>query len=96
MVEVARGNLSHWVSIHDGKVSAYQAVVPTTWNAGGRDKDGNEGPFEASLDLTGTHPLVNPAEPLELLRTSHSFDPCMSCAVHVLDPSGAQIEVVTP
>jgi hydrogenase large subunit len=96
MVEVARGNLSHWVSIHDGKVSAYQAVVPTTWNAGGRDAQGNEGPFEASLDLTGTHPLVNPAEPLELLRTIHSFDPCMSCAVHVLDPSGAQIEVVTP
>ncbi|AKK02509.1 nickel-dependent hydrogenase large subunit [Corynebacterium epidermidicanis] len=87
-VEVARGCLSHWVSIKDEKVSRYQAVVPTTWLAGGRDPQGNLGPYEHSLSGDGKHPLVDPEQPLEPLRTIHSFDPCMSCAVHVLDPDG--------
>ncbi len=93
-LEVPRGNLSHWVTIHDQKVSRYQAVVPTTWLAGGRDAEGHQGPYEESLAGTGKHPLANPAEPLEPLRTIHSYDPCMSCAVHVLDPEGAELQVV--
>lgn len=96
MVEVARGNLSHWVTIKNGKVSNYQAVVPTTWLAGGRDAQGVPGPYEESLMGTGNHPLVNPKEPLEALRTVHSYDPCMSCGVHVLDVDGNEItKVVT-
>lgn len=90
MVEVARGTLSHWVSIEDGAVSGYQAVVPTTWLAGGRDAEGNLGPYESSL-AGGKHPLVDPKQPLEVLRTIHSFDPCMSCAVHLFDPAGAEL-----
>ena len=87
--EVARGMLSHFTSIKDGKVSNYQAVVPTTWLAGGRDPEGNLGPYEESL--ANGHPLVDPEQPLEPIRTIHSFDPCMSCAVHVLDPEGTEI-----
>lgn len=87
-VEVARGNLSHWVTIKDGKVNRYQAVVPTTWLAGGRDANGVTGPYEESLMGSGDHPLVDMKAPLEPLRTIHSYDPCMSCAVHVLDPDG--------
>lgn len=94
-VEVARGNLSHWVSISGGKISRYQAVVPSTWLAGGRDAAGRQGPYEQALAGAGTHPLADPAAPLEPLRTIHSFDPCMSCAVHVLDTTGQEIEVVT-
>ena len=94
-VEVARGNLSHWVTIKDGKIARYQAVVPTTWNAGGRDSQQQMGPYETSLAGNGQHPLVNPDEPLEVLRTIHSFDPCMSCSVHVLDPEGDELSVVT-
>ena len=94
-VEVARGNLSHWVTIKDGKVDKYQAVVPTTWLAGGRDDTGAQGPYEESLAGNGKHPLVNPAQPLEPLRTIHSFDPCMSCAVHVLDVEGTELGIAT-
>ncbi|MFT8396712.1 nickel-dependent hydrogenase large subunit [Propionibacterium sp.] len=94
-LEVPRGNLSHWVGIDDEKVSRYQAVVPTTWLAGGRDATGTPGPYEESLGGTGMHPLANPDEPLEPLRTIHSFDPCMSCGVHVLDPAGTELNVVT-
>ena len=94
-VEVARGNLSHWVTIKDGKIDRYQAVVPTTWLAGGRDGAGVQGPYEESLAGNGKHPLADPEQPLEILRTIHSFDPCMSCAVHVLDPEGEQLQVVT-
>ncbi|MDR1825833.1 MAG: nickel-dependent hydrogenase large subunit [Bifidobacteriaceae bacterium] len=93
-VEVARGNLSHWVTIKGGKVERYQAVVPTTWLAGGRDAQGQQGPYEESLAGNGQHPLVDAAKPLEPLRTIHSFDPCMSCAVHVLDPSGEELQAV--
>ena len=94
-VEVARGNLSHWVSIENGVVSHYQAVVPTTWLAGGRDAQGQPGPYEQALAGNGQHPLANTAEPLEVLRTIHSFDPCMSCAVHVLGPDGTEVTAVT-
>lgn len=95
-VEVARGDLSHWVSIKDGRVERYQAVVPTTWLAGGRDANGVTGPYEESLMGTGTHPLVDPKAPLEPMRTIHSYDPCMSCGVHILDPDGKLIgEAVT-
>lgn len=96
-VEVARGNLSHWVTIKDRKVQHYQAVVPTTWLAGGRDARGQQGPYEESLAGNGRHPLARKEQPLEPLRTIHSFDPCMSCAVHVLDPDGGEaFRVVTP
>jgi len=93
-VEVARGNLSHWVTIEHGKVARYQAVVPTTWLAGGRDASGHQGPYEESLAGNGKHPLADPKQPLEPLRTIHSFDPCMSCAVHVLDPDGVELQTV--
>ncbi|MDR1833750.1 MAG: nickel-dependent hydrogenase large subunit [Propionibacteriaceae bacterium] len=95
-VEVARGNLSHWVTIENGKISRYQCVVPTTWLAGGRDAQGQQGPYEESLAGNGKHPLADPTQPLEPLRTIHSFDPCMSCAVHVLDVDGQEMaEVLT-
>jgi hydrogenase large subunit len=94
VVEVARGNLSHWLTIEGGKVARYQAVVPTTWLAGGRDAEGQEGPYEASLAGDGRHPLADPSQPLEPLRTVHSFDPCMSCAVHVMDADGQEIQAV--
>ncbi|MCL2481945.1 MAG: nickel-dependent hydrogenase large subunit [Propionibacteriaceae bacterium] len=94
-VEVARGNLSHWVTIENGEVSRYQAVVPTTWLTGPRDENGQMGPYEVSLAGDGKHPLVDPTQPLEPLRTIHSFDPCMSCAVHILDPDGQELLVAT-
>jgi hydrogenase large subunit len=95
-VEVARGNLSHWVSIEDGAIANYQCVVPSTWLAGGRDEQGQIGPYEHSLAGEGSnHPLVDPTQPLEPLRTIHSFDPCMACAVHILDPEGQELQVVT-
>lgn len=94
IMEVARGNLSHWTTIKDRKIANYQAVVPTTWLAGGRDDKGQVGPYEHSLQY-GAHPLTNPQEPLEPVRTIRSYDPCMSCGVHVLDPEGReQIQVV--
>ena len=86
--EAPRGSLGHWVRIKDGKIANYQCVVPTTWNASPRDAQGVRGPYEASL--VGT-PVADPNRPLENLRTVHSFDPCMACAVHVLDPSGQLI-----
>ena len=80
--EAPRGSLAHWVEIRDRKIANYQAVVPTTWNSGPRDADGQPGPYEQAL--VGV-PVADPERPLELLRTVHSFDPCMACAVHVLD-----------
>jgi hydrogenase large subunit len=84
--EVPRGSLGHWVEISDGTISRYQAVVPSTWNAGPRDAQGQPGPYEQAL--VGT-PVADPSKPLELLRTVHSFDPCLACAVHVLDAERA-------
>ncbi|MEJ5919206.1 nickel-dependent hydrogenase large subunit [Corynebacterium sp. H78] len=96
-IEVARGMLSHWVVIKDKKVENYQAVVPTTWLAAGRDPKGQIGPYEEALSGNGEHPLVDPKQPLEPMRTIHSFDPCMACAVHVLDTDGDELfQVTTP
>ncbi len=80
--EAPRGSLGHWVHIKDGAIVNYQCVVPSTWNAGPRDAKGKPGPYEASL--VGT-PVAKPDQPLEILRTLHSFDPCMACGVHVVD-----------
>jgi hydrogenase large subunit len=82
------------VVIEDGKIANYQAVVPTTWNSSGVDPMGVPGPYAYSLAYGGNHPLIDPAAPLEVLRTIHSYDPCMSCAVHVLDATGAPITEV--
>jgi hydrogenase large subunit len=86
-LEAPRGALGHWLVINAGKIANYQAVVPTTWNAGPRDNRGAGGAYE--LSLRG-HALHDPAQPLEVLRTIHSFDPCIACAVHVLEPAGQQ------
>jgi hydrogenase large subunit len=86
--EAPRGTLSHWVVVDRGVVKNYQAVVPTTWNASPRDKDGHPGPYEASL--VG-NPVANAEAPLEVLRTVHSFDPCMACACHTFDAAGRPI-----
>lgn len=83
--EAPRGALSHWVRIEGGEIAHYQTVVPSTWNAGPRDAKGNPGPYEAALVDT---PIADPQRPLELLRTVHSFDPCMACAAHVIDKDG--------
>jgi len=86
--EVPRGMLSHWVRIKNGVIENYQAVVPSTWNASPMDKNGKHGPYEANLlglkidDLT---------KPLEIIRIIHSFDPCIACAVHVMDVKGKEI-----
>ena len=89
--EAPRGTLSHWVVVKNGVLSNYQAVVPTTWNASPRDEEGIPGPYEASL--VGT-PVADPEQPLEILRCVHSFDPCMACACHTLDPTGRTIATV--
>ncbi len=91
-LEAARGSLGHWVEIRDGRISRYQCVVPSTWNCSPRDASGAGGPYESAL--TDNHPLVDPARPLEILRTIHSFDPCMACGVHVLDATGAEVTSV--
>ncbi|MGL4899945.1 MAG: nickel-dependent hydrogenase large subunit, partial [Shewanella sp.] len=85
MIEAPRGMLSHWIRIKNGLVENYQAVVPTTWNAGPVDANGKMGPYEASL--IGLR-LEDPTKPLEVIRIIHSFDPCMACSVHVLDFKG--------
>ena len=85
---VPRGMLSHWVRIKKGKVENYQAVVPSTWNAGPRDSKGKRGPYEMSL--IGTK-MANITQPLEIIRHIHSFDPCIACAVHITDTRGNKI-----
>ncbi len=89
--EAPRGARGHWVHIKDGAVANYQAVVPSTWNAGPRDASGQRGAYEAAL--IGT-PVANPEQPVEILRTVHSFDPCLACAVHVVDPHGRTFSTV--
>ncbi|SDW32184.1 nickel-dependent hydrogenase large subunit [Thiocapsa roseopersicina] len=86
--EAPRGALGHWIVIKDGKIDNYQAVVPTTWNGSPRDPAGNIGAFEASLLNT---PLAKADEPLEILRTLHSFDPCLACATHIMGPDGEEL-----
>jgi hydrogenase large subunit len=80
--EAPRGVLSHWVVIEDGKIKNYQCVVPSTWNACPRNENDQAGPYEASLQDT---PIADAEKPLEVLRTIHSFDPCIACAVHLTD-----------
>ena len=89
--EAPRGTLSHWVVVNNGKIKNYQAVVPSTWNASPRDNAGASGPYEASLLRT---PIADAEKPLEVLRTIHSFDPCMACACHTFDPEGKRIAEV--
>ncbi len=90
LAEAPRGALGHWVNIKDGKVTNYQAVVPSTWNAGPRGPNGEIGAYEGAL--IGTK-VANPEEPLEIIRTIHSFDPCIACAVHVVDTKGKELAV---
>jgi hydrogenase large subunit len=86
--EAPRGALGHWVKIKDTKIDSYQCIVPTTWNASPRDPKNQIGAYEASLMNT---PMVNPEQPLEILRTIHSFDPCLACATHVISPEGEEL-----
>lgn len=88
-LDAPRGALGHWVQIENGKIARYQCVVPSTWNCSPRDAQGQTGPYEAALE--DHHPLLKPDQPLEILRTIHSFDPCMACGVHVLDAEGREI-----
>jgi len=88
MGEAPRGSLSHWLVVKGGKVDNYQAIVPTTWNASPRDSRGELGAYEASL--VG-QPMADPTQPLEVIRTIHSFDPCLACAVHILNRDGEEI-----
>ena len=85
MEEAPRGALGHWIVIKDRKIENYQLVVPSTWNGSPRDEQGRRGAWEEAL--IGT-PVADPTKPVEILRTVHSFDPCMACAVHVFDPAG--------
>ncbi len=80
--EAPRGALGHWVHIKDGKIYNYQAIVPSTWNCSPRDARGQRGAYESAL--IGT-PIADPEQPIEVLRTIHSFDPCMACGVHLVD-----------
>jgi len=86
--EAPRGALGHWVHIDRGQIANYQCVVPSTWNAGPRDAAGQRGPYEEAL--IGT-PIADPSQPIEILRTVHSFDPCMACGVHVVDVAGREV-----
>jgi hydrogenase large subunit len=86
-----RGALAHWIRIKDGKIDNYQCVVPTTWNGSPRDTKGQIGAFEASLMNT---PMANPEQPLEILRTLHSFDPCLACSTHVMSEDGRELTTV--
>lgn len=90
--DAPRGALGHWIRIKDKQILNYQAVVPSTWNASPRDAKGQMGAYEAAL--IGT-PIADESKPLEILRTIHSFDPCLACAVHVVDPDGNEVIKVT-
>ncbi|MCB0473942.1 MAG: nickel-dependent hydrogenase large subunit, partial [Flavobacteriaceae bacterium] len=90
--EAPRGSLAHWIKIKDGKTENYQQVVPTTWNASPRDPKGQRSAYESALLDT---PVADPELPLEIIRTIHSFDPCLACAVHLYDEHGNHISKVT-
>lgn len=92
LVAAPRGALGHWIRIRDGKIENYQCVVPTTWNGSPRDPKGQIGAFEASLMNT---PMAKADEPVEILRTLHSFDPCLACSTHVMSPDGDELSSVT-
>lgn len=89
--EAPRGLLSHWCVIKDGKIQNYQQVVPSTWNAGPRDDKDQKGPYEEALI---DNPVADPEKPLEVLRTIHSYDPCLACAVHLFDEDGQELNKV--
>ncbi|MBS7669308.1 nickel-dependent hydrogenase large subunit [Croceicoccus gelatinilyticus] len=89
--EAPRGALAHWIRIKDGRIENYQCVVPTTWNGSPRDNEGNIGAFEASLMNTK---VERANEPVEILRTLHSFDPCLACSTHVMGPDGDELAEV--
>ena len=89
--EAPRGSLAHWIKIKDGKTENYQLVVPSTWNASPRDPKGQRSAYESTLLDT---PVADPELPLEIIRTIHSFDPCIACAVHLYDPQGNHISQV--
>ncbi|MBH2009905.1 MAG: nickel-dependent hydrogenase large subunit [Xanthomonadaceae bacterium] len=91
VVAAPRGALGHWIKIKDGRIENYQCVVPSTWNASPRDHKGQIGAFEASLMNT---PVADPEQPVEILRTLHSFDPCMACSTHVMSPDGQELTSV--
>lgn len=91
--EAPRGALAHWINIKDKKIANYQLVVPTTWNGSPRDAAGKPAAFEASL--MDNHPVHDPNQPLEIIRTIHSFDPCLACAIHLYDENGNHINRVT-
>jgi len=86
--EAPRGALAHWIKIKDRKIDLYQCVVPTTWNAGPRDAKGQIGAYEAALMNT---PMAKAEQPVEILRTIHSFDPCLACSTHVMTPEGEEL-----
>jgi [NiFe] hydrogenase large subunit len=89
--DVPRGSLGHWVKVENKKIANYQYVVPSTWNLCPRDAKNNPGPVEEAL--IGT-PVADPEKPLEVLRTVHSFDPCIACGVHVIDPKSNKVHKV--
>ncbi|MDM7920690.1 MAG: nickel-dependent hydrogenase large subunit [Pyrinomonadaceae bacterium] len=89
--EAPRGALAHWIRIKDSKIDNYQLVVPSTWNASPRDPNGKRSAYEEAL--IGT-PVAKDDEPLEIIRTIHSFDPCLACAVHLYDPDGKHVHQV--
>jgi len=92
LVEAPRGSLAHWIKIKSGAIDNYQLVVPTTWNGSPRDAKQQHSSFEASL--IGT-PVANLEQPVEIIRTIHSFDPCLACAVHLYDPQGRHLHQVS-
>jgi hydrogenase large subunit len=96
MTEASRGALSHWIKMKKGKIKAYQAVVPTTWNASPRDANGSPGPAEQSMMSGGGAWIANPNEPIELPRITHSYDFCIACAVHLITPKGEVVKVDIP
>ena len=92
LTEAPRGALAHWIVIKDKQIANYQLVVPSTWNASPRDPQGQRSAYEAAL--IGT-PVANVDQPLEIIRTIHSFDPCLACAVHLHDEHGRTLHRVT-
>ena len=92
LAEAPRGALAHCIKIHDGKIANYQLVVPTTWNGSPRDAKQQHSAFEASL--IGT-PVAKLDQPVEIIRTVHSFDPCLACSVHLYDPQGRHLHQIS-
>ena len=88
ITDAPRGALGHWITIKNHKIDNYQAVVPTTWNGGPRDDKGQPGPFEQALEGTRVRDEKNP---FELVRIVRSFDPCLACAIHVVNPKGTEM-----